>query len=90
MKAEYRNWFHGASFETAAEPVLGPHAARTRRRPPQDEEFSLNAIKKAHLMLLTSTRQARLEARTAAIASDFFTSSFMGVTANALQAHVLF
>ena len=29
-----------ASFETAAEPVLGPRAARTRGRPPHDEEFS--------------------------------------------------
>jgi hypothetical protein len=51
---------------------------------------SLNAIKKAHIMLLRSARRARLEARTAAIASDFFTSSFAEVTANALQAHVLF
>ena len=30
-----------ASFETAAEPVLGPREARTRRQLPQDEEFSL-------------------------------------------------
>jgi len=51
---------------------------------------SLNATKKAHIMLLRSARRARLEARTAAIASDFFTSSFAEVTANALQAHVLF
>jgi hypothetical protein len=29
-----------ASFETAAEPVLGPRDARTRGRPPPDEEFS--------------------------------------------------
>src|SRR5438445_6424017 len=26
-------------FETVAEPVLGPRTARTRGRPPQDEEF---------------------------------------------------
>jgi len=29
-----------ASFETAAEPVLGPRDARTRGRPPQDDEVS--------------------------------------------------
>jgi ribosome-associated heat shock protein Hsp15 len=29
-----------ASFETAAEPVLGPRAARTRGRPPQDDLHS--------------------------------------------------
>jgi uncharacterized protein DUF5681 len=28
-----------ASFETAAEPVLGPRDARTRGRPPQDEDL---------------------------------------------------
>jgi hypothetical protein len=87
MKAEYRIWFHGASFETAAEPVLGPRAARTWGRLLRMRHF-LNAIRKAHLML-RSARRARLEARIAAIASDFFTSSFAEVTANALQARVL-
>src|ERR1700730_13556067 len=62
-----------ASFDTAAEPVLGPRGARTRR-PPQDEESSLMTSRR-YLMLRSAPfeappaaapqdRLARLEART--------------------------
>src|SRR6266536_1938282 len=41
---------HGrsASFETPAEPVLGPAGGRTRGRAPQDEVFSLSVMNVRH------------------------------------------
>ena len=66
-----------ASFETAAEPVLGPRTARTRGRPPQDEEFpsmpSLIClmVRSAHFetppAVAPQDKLARLEPRTAAM-----------------------
>ena len=57
-----------ASFETAAEPVLGPAEGRTRGRLPQDEEFFL--MPSMTSLILRSAQRARLEGRTTALPAE--------------------
>src|SRR5437764_8611470 len=67
---------HRASFETAAEPVLGPRRARTRGQLPHDEEFCLIISMATHAEERPSG--PRLEARHGRVAAISFISSKSG------------
>ncbi len=73
---------HRASFETAVEPVLGPRGARTRGRPPQDEDF-LNANKDLpHAEARPRGASRSTHYLTTAGLANLLTASFAGAARN--------